>query len=69
MWRFACCVGCAAVCDMYDKIFIDIGKQINEAPIDTPIYKHNDENLVTAAEMFLYIMTPHQEYWLHLYNI
>ena len=55
---------------MYDNIFIDIGKQINEAPLDTPIYQYNitDENLKTAAEMFLYIIIPHQEYWLNVHK-
>ena len=53
------------VADMYDLIFKDIGKKLNETAIDIPLYNTNitDENLMTAAEMFLYIMTPHQDYW------
>ena len=51
--------------DMYDDIFKEIGPKINQTPWTTALYADDisDETLKTAAEMFLYIMAPQQEYW------
>ena len=56
--------------DMYDNFFKNIGQQLNLTPWTTPLYENDitDEVLKTAAEMFLYIMSPQQEYWVNWYN-
>ena len=57
--------------ELYDDIFKEIGEKMNLTPWTAPLYENDitDDSLKTAAEMFLYIMAPQQEYWVKWHKI